>query len=74
MSFPWDQINNGTYIEMNGLSGSVMDYLAMNIPPNVSGLDLKSHYFFTPTVGLYDYNAVGFGYTRGSTETFASKI
>jgi hypothetical protein len=54
-----DQLADKNFIKGKALTGSVMDYLAINIAPDKSN---QGHYFST-TVGPYDIWAIQFGYT-----------
>jgi hypothetical protein len=62
---PFKDIFNYKITSKKGLSASVMDYLPANIPPSPK---MKVNYF-TPTIGVYDYWAIQYGYTplKGKT-------
>ncbi|WP_373524366.1 zinc-dependent metalloprotease [Aquiflexum sp.] len=53
------QLADKNFIEGKALTGSVMDYLAINLSPDK---ETQGHYF-TTTVGPYDLWAIEFGYT-----------
>jgi len=53
------QLADKNFIQGKALSGSVMDYLAINLSPTK---ETQGHYFST-TIGSYDRWAVEFGYT-----------
>jgi hypothetical protein len=53
------QLADKNFIQGKALSGSVMDYLAINLSPTK---ETQGHYFST-TIGPYDRWAVEFGYT-----------
>jgi hypothetical protein len=53
------QLADKNFIQGKALTGSVMDYLAINLSPNK---ETQGHYF-TTTVGPYDIWAIEFGYT-----------
>lgn len=79
---------NSTYIESHGLSPSVMDYLDFNVPlglfprtrNNCNDCNIQeslvkalfTHHFFSPTIGAYDYAAIGYGYARREPDGNAS--
>lgn len=52
------QLNDPKFIEGKALTGSVMDYLAINVTRDRS----KQGHYYTTTVGPYDEWAVTFGY------------
>ncbi|MBI4063554.1 MAG: zinc-dependent metalloprotease [Elusimicrobia bacterium] len=49
------------------LSGSVMDYLPINLP--VKGADVKNHQYFQTQVGPYDEAAIAYSYTELKNKT-----
>lgn len=53
------QLADKSFIEGKALTGSVMDYLAINISPDKE----KQGNYFTTTVGPYDVWAIEFGYS-----------
>lgn len=55
---PNDQLHNKQLVEKQGLYGSVMEYPAVNIHEDYS----KQGYYYTPTLGAYDYWAIEYGY------------
>lgn len=55
-----ENLNDKEYAEKNGLSGSVMDYNLVNIAPE----DTEQGYFFTPTLGAWDYLTIEYGYKQ----------
>ena len=55
---PLDKLNDKDYAERNGLVGSVMDYSLINIAPE----GVEQGYYFTPTLGKWDYLAIEYGY------------
>eukprot|EP00475_Leptophrys_vorax_P044565 TRINITY_DN8986_c0_g1_i1.p1 TRINITY_DN8986_c0_g1~~TRINITY_DN8986_c0_g1_i1.p1 ORF type:complete len:631 (+),score=159.01 TRINITY_DN8986_c0_g1_i1:832-2724(+) len=58
-SFKWEDLQNSSFVEANGLSASVMDYLAINIQRNPA----NQTSFFSPTIGAYDKWAIRYGYS-----------
>lgn len=56
-----DQLYDGSFTKGKALSGSVMDYLAINITKDKT----KQGNYFSTTVGPYDEWAIAFGYTQG---------
>lgn len=68
---------DSSYITVHGLSPSVMDYMDLNLPLSIFqqstslGVDLLqrllSHHFFTPTIGSYDFAAIGYGYSKNQS-------
>jgi hypothetical protein len=57
-AIPFDRLHDRAYAEQNGLLGSVMEYN----PPNVSRDPAKQGYWYSPTLGAYDYWAIEYGY------------
>jgi len=55
---PLEKLHDRAYAEKEGLFGSVMEYN----PPNVSRDPAKQGYYFSPTLGAYDYWAIEYGY------------
>lgn len=55
---PWSMLNNLEFSRTNGLSSSVMDYLAINIQSNFS----QQGDLFSRTIGHYDKWAILYGY------------
>lgn len=53
------QLSNPEFIKGKALTGSVMDYLAINVTKDKS----KQGHYFSSTVGPYDVWAIQFGYT-----------
>ena len=53
-----DQLNNTEITHAKGLTGSVMDYLPVNIAPK----GVKQGDYYTTTLGPYDYWAIEFAY------------
>ncbi len=53
-----DEMNDKEAIEKKGLVGSVMDYSLVNIAPEGE----EQGYYFTPTLGPWDYLAIEYGY------------
>ena len=53
-----DQLNNTEITRAKGLSGSVMDYLPVNIAPK----GVKQGDYYTTTLGPYDYWAIEYAY------------
>jgi hypothetical protein len=66
---PNDKLHD-TALTANGLVGSVMDYNPANIAPKGT----KQGYYFTPTIGPYDYWAIEYAYSPGATEDELKKI
>jgi len=56
-----EQLSDGNFTRGKALSGSVMDYLAINITKDKA----KQGHYFSTTVGPYDEWAIAFGYTEG---------
>ena len=54
----FEDLHNEELVESTGLYGSVMDYPGVNISKDPS----KQGYYFTPTLGPYDYWAVEYSY------------
>ena len=52
------QISDKAYAQVNGLTGSVMEYT----PVNLALRDEKQGSYFTPTLGAYDYWAIEYAY------------
>lgn len=59
------QLNDKDFIEGKALSGSVMDYLAINATKDRS----QQGQYFSPTVGPYDEWAIEFGYKTVKNES-----
>lgn len=55
---PNDKLHDKELAEKHGLVGSVMDYSPANIAPKGT----KQGYYFTPTLGPYDYWAIEYAY------------
>lgn len=55
---PNNELHNKQLVEKHGLYGSVMEYPAVNIHEEYS----KQGYYYTPTLGAYDYWAIEYGY------------
>ncbi|MBX6312886.1 MAG: zinc-dependent metalloprotease [Isosphaeraceae bacterium] len=53
-----DQLQDTTITSQKGLSGSVMDYLPVNIAPKGQ----KQGHYYSPTIGPYDYWAIEYAY------------
>jgi hypothetical protein len=64
-AFTWEQLQNDTFVKQNGLSTSVMDYLAVNIQQDPS----KQSSYFSPTIGAYDKWVIRYGYSVIPGET-----
>ncbi|AXJ02542.1 protein of unknown function (DUF5117) [Cyclonatronum proteinivorum] len=56
-----DQVHDRSLTEQMGLSGSVMDYPAINVAHDRS----QQGQFYTTTTGPYDIWAIEYGYSRG---------
>jgi hypothetical protein len=54
-----DKLQDRELAEKEGLYNSVMDYPGVNISENPE----KQGYFYTPTLGAYDYWAISYGYS-----------
>jgi len=54
----FDELGDAEAVARTGLSGSIMDYLPMNIAPEGE----KQGPYFSPTLGPYDYWAIEYGY------------
>lgn len=56
----FEKLNDNEYVEEHGLGGSVMDYNEVNIaaPGETQG------YYYSPTLGKWDYLAIQYGYTE----------
>jgi hypothetical protein len=67
-----DQLNDTSITRKMGLSGSVMDYNAVNIAPRGT----KQGDFFSTTLGPYDYRAIAYAYKplSGGTEGEVEKL
>lgn len=53
-----EELHNSEMVRDKGLAGSVMDYL----PVNFALKGQKQGYYFTPTIGPYDYWAIEYAY------------
>ncbi len=53
-----NQLHDTSKTAQHGLSASVMDYL----PANIAAKDQKQGHFYSPTLGVYDYWAIEYGY------------
>lgn len=53
-----EDLNDKELIAKTGLSGSVMDYSLVNIAPK----GVEQGYYFTPTLGSWDYLAIEYAY------------
>ncbi|MCO4784129.1 MAG: zinc-dependent metalloprotease [Candidatus Cloacimonetes bacterium] len=58
-AIPYKFLHDKEYVAKHGLYGSVMDYPGANIAKDPS----KQGYYFTPTLGAYDYWAIAYGYS-----------
>ncbi|NIM20456.1 MAG: DUF5117 domain-containing protein [Candidatus Latescibacteria bacterium] len=70
---PFDKLNDRRVVEKIGLTGSVMDYAA----PNISEDPDYQGYYFSPTLGTYDFWAIKWGYMEvpgGSPEAEAKAL
>ena len=65
VAFPMDRLGDASYIESNGLLGSVMDYDT----PNIGKDPMHQANYFTPTLGPYDLWAIQYGYTPMGAKT-----
>jgi hypothetical protein len=67
-----DQLHDTNITRKQGLSGSVMDYLPVNLAPK----GIKQGDYFTTTIGPYDYWAIEYAYKPldGGTEGELSKL
>ncbi len=55
---PNDKLHDKELVKKKGLVGSVMDYAPANIAPKGT----QQGYYFTPTIGPYDYWAIEYAY------------
>jgi hypothetical protein len=62
---PYGQLNDKTVIDQIGLTGSVMDYAAVNVSVDPK----KQGYYFSPVLGAYDLWAITWGYGEVSGQT-----
>jgi hypothetical protein len=62
---PMDQLHSKEYVSKHGLTGSIMDYDT----PNVSSDPSRQGWYFSPTLGPYDYWVIRYGYTPTSATT-----
>ncbi len=53
-----NELHDMAKTSQHGLSASVMDYLPVNIAPKGQ----KQGHFYSPTIGVYDYWAIEYGY------------
>jgi hypothetical protein len=67
-----NQLNDTSITRVKGNTGSVMDYLPVNIAPK----GVKQGDYFTTTIGPYDYWAIEYAYKplEGGTEGELSKL
>ncbi len=65
-----DQLHDVALTAKQGLVGSVMDYNPANIAPKGT----KQGYYFTPTLGAYDYWAIEYAYTPDGGKENLEKI
>jgi len=65
-----DQLHDTALTAKQGLVGSVMDYTPANIAPKGT----KQGFYFTPTVGAYDYWAIEYAYTPDGSKENLEKI
>mgnify|MGYP002803376676 FL=1 len=66
MGISQECLENPSCTAEHGTSASVMDYIAMNLPKNLSHMT----HVWSPTIGAYDKLAIQYGYTH-STSTNA---
>ena len=68
----FEQLADRDATSRTGLSGSIMDYLPMNIAPKGD----KQGHDFSPTLGPYDYWAIEYGYKpiAGDEVSFAVRV
>jgi hypothetical protein len=69
---PNDKLHDTTITREKGMSGSVMDYLPVNLAPK----GVKQGDYFTTTIGPYDYWAIEYAYRPldGGTEGELAKL
>ena len=65
-----EQLHDVALTAKQGLGGSVMDYNPANIAPKGT----KQGYYFTPTLGAYDYWAIEYAYTPDGGKENLAKI
>ena len=65
-----EQLHDKALTAKEGLTGSVMDYTPANIAPKGT----KQGYYFTPTIGAYDYWAVEYAYTPNGADDDLAKV
>ncbi|MFX6911490.1 zinc-dependent metalloprotease, partial [Acinetobacter baumannii] len=58
--FTMKDLTNDKLIEKHGLGASIMDYY----PLNTMAILGKSKHFMSPTIGVYDYHAIRYGYSE----------
>ncbi len=63
-------LKNDAVIEQKGLTGSVMDY----VPVNLQAVLNKGKNYFTPTVGPYDVWAIKYGYSDKMAPTTDGEV
>ncbi len=68
--FSPEQLNDPDFIKGKCLTGSVMDYTAINVANN----KLNQGHYFSTTVGPYDEWAIQYGYTPVAAESELEKI
>lgn len=65
-----EQLHDKALVAKEGLVGSVMDYNPANIAPKGT----KQGYYFTPTLGAYDYWAIEYAYTPNGGDEELAKV
>ncbi|GAB0493224.1 hypothetical protein MMPV_004499 [Pyropia vietnamensis] len=58
-SIPFAKLSDKAYVTANGLGGSVMDY----VPALVRAKPADHSFYYSPTVGVYDVEAIRYGYS-----------
>ncbi|KAJ0409748.1 hypothetical protein ATCC90586_001061 [Pythium insidiosum] len=56
------QLSDQTYTSVNGLSSSIMDYIAVNIFSDLTDNAKPTHDFYQTVIGAYDKAAIAYGY------------
>jgi hypothetical protein len=62
-SIPFNQLNNKSYTDENGITASIMDYVAANIASDPAKQNQDNYFPGANTVGGYDKIAIQYGYT-----------
>ncbi|GLD93114.1 hypothetical protein PINS_up001706 [Pythium insidiosum] len=63
------QLADQSYTSVNGLSSSIMDYIAVNIFSDLTDAAKATHDFYQTVIGAYDKAAIAYGYKPLDDET-----